>query len=281
MGIGRCQHGVNELYNLHHVLLLETAGSDGGGTYAKTAGGKSAAGVKGHHVLVHGDIGLHQFLLCETAGEIREFGAQVNEHEVVVGAVRDDLVALVQEFHAHGFGVGQHLLLVFNVFRLGSLVEGYGLGGDHVLQRAALYAGEDAGIEDGTHLLDLSLRSGETPGVVKVLAHEDDTAAGTAKRLVGGGSDNMSVFDGVLQETGGNEAGGVGHVNPEDGAHFVGDGSHALVVPLAGVGRCTADDELGLALEGFALHLIVVYAAGLGIEAVGDGVVEDTAGVHG
>ena len=200
---------------------------------------------------------------------------------MVVGTVGDNLVALVNEFHAHGLGVGHHLLLVLFVFGLGCLVEGYGLGGDYVLQRAALYAGEDAGIEESAHLLDLSLGSGETPGVVEVLAHEDDAAAGTAERLVGGGSDDVRVFDGVLQETGGNEAGGVGHVNPEDGAHFVGDLSHALVVPLAGVGRCAADDELGLALEGLALHLVVIYAAGLGVQAVSDGVIKDTAGVHG
>ena len=131
-----------------------------------------------------------------------------------------------------------------------------------MLERSALHAGEHAGVKDLAHLLQHALRGGETPGIVEVLAHEDDAAAGTAEGLMGGGSNYVGVFYGVLEETCGNEAGGVGHVNPEDGAHFVGDGSHALVVPLAGVGRCTADDELGLALEGFALHLIVVYAAG-------------------
>ena len=53
----------------------------------------------------------------------------------------------------------------------------------------------------------------------------------------------------------------------------------AGVVPFAGVGRGAADDELRLVLEGELLHLVVVDAAGLGVEAVGDGVVEEAGGV--
>ena len=91
----------------------------------------------------------------------------------------------------------------------------------------------------------------------------------------------MGVFDGVLQETGGNQAGGVCHVYPEDGANLVCDFAHALVVPFAGIGRCTADDELGLALQRLALHLIVIYAAGFRIQAVGDGMIQDAGCVDG
>ena len=39
---------------------------------------------------------------------------------------------------------------------------------------------------------------------------------------MGGGSDDVRVFHRVLQEAGGDEARGMGHVDPEDGAHFVG-----------------------------------------------------------
>ena len=73
----------------------------------------------------------------------------------------------------------------------------------------------------------------------------------------------------------------MGHVDPEDGAHFVGDLPHPLVVPLAGVGGGAADDHLGLALEGLALHLVIVHAAGFRVQAVGHGLVQDAGGVHG
>ena len=98
---------------------------------------------------------------------------------------------------------------------------------------------------------------------------------------MGGGGDDVRVFDRVLQETGGDEAGGMGHVDPEDGAHLVGDLPHPLVVPLAGVGGGAADDHLGLALEGLALHLVIVHAAGFRVQAVGDRLVQDAGGVHG
>ena len=98
---------------------------------------------------------------------------------------------------------------------------------------------------------------------------------------MGGGGDDVSVFDRVLQEAGGDEAGGMGHVDPEDGAYLVGNLPHPLVVPLAGVGGGAADDELGPALEGFALHLVIVHAAGFRVQAIGDRLVQDTGGVHG
>ena len=148
-----------------------------------------------------------------------------------------------------------------------------------MLQRPALNARENGGIQDGAHLLDLSLGRGEAPGVVKVLAHEDNTATRPAEGLVGGGRDYMRVFYRVLQEARGNEAGGVGHIDPQDGAHFVCNGTHALVIPFAGIGRCTANDEFGLALQGFALHFIVVHAAGFRIEAVRYRVIQDTGSV--
>ncbi len=200
---------------------------------------------------------------------------------MVVGAVGDNLVALFNELFAHCGGVFHHLLLVLLVLGLGGFVESHGLCGNDVLKRAALDTGEYGRIEDGAHHLHLSLRSGEAPRVGEVLAHEDDASAGPAKGLMGGGSYYVSVFYGVLEKTCGNETGGVGHVNPEDGAHFVGNLSHSLIVPFAGVGRCSADDELGLALKGLALHFVVVYAAGFRVEAVCHGVIEDTAGVYG
>ena len=91
----------------------------------------------------------------------------------------------------------------------------------------------------------------------------------------------MGVFDRVLEQTGGNEARGVGHVYPEDSAHLVRDSAHALIIPFTGIGRCTADDELGLAFEGLALHFVVVYPAGFGVETIGYRVIQQAAGVDG
>ena len=279
--IGGGEDGVDEFDDVQHVLLHKAAGGDGRGADAEAAGLEGAAAVERNHVLVHGDVGFHEFLLGDAAGEIRELGAEVDEHQVVVRAAGDDVVAAAEELGAHGGRIGDNLLLVGDILRLGGLVEGHGLGGDHMLERTALDAREDAGVEDGAHLLDFALRGGESPRVVEILAHQDDAAARSAEGLVGGGSDDVRVLDRVFQETGGDEAGGMGHVDPEDGAHLVGDLAHAFVVPLAGVGGGAADDELGLALEGLALHLVIVHAAGFRIQAIGHRLVQDAGGVHG
>ena len=90
----------------------------------------------------------------------------------------------------------------------------------------------------------------------------------------------MSIFHRVLQQTGGDQAGGVCHVDHEDGAHFVGDGTHPFPIPFTGVGGSAADDELRLVLARLALHVIIVHAAGLGIQTVGHRMIEDAAGIH-
>ena len=48
-----------------------------------------------------------------------------------------------------------------------------------------------------------------------------------------GGSNDMGVFHGVIQCTGGNQAGRMRHVNDQDGAWLVGNFAQALVDPFA------------------------------------------------
>ena len=198
---------------------------------------------------------------------------------MVVGTAGDNLVALADKGVAQGRRILHDLLLILAVLRLGSLVEGYCLGGDNVLQGASLYSGEYAGIQDGAHLLYLALGGGDAPGVVEVLAHKDDASAGAAQGLMGGGGDYVGIFHGVLKEPGGDEAGRMCHIYPQQGAYLIGNGPHPFVVPFAGIGRCPADNKLGTAFQGLALHLVVVHEAGFGVEAVGDGLVQDTRGI--
>ena len=138
-----------------------------------------------------------------------------------------------------------------------------------MLERAALHAREHVGVQHLAHLLDHTLGSRTALRIVEVLTHQDDAATGTAEGLVGRGSDYVGVFYWVFKQTGGNEAGGVGHIDPEDGAHLVGDGAHTGVVPFAGICRSAADDQLWLVLDGELLHLVVVHTASFGIESVG------------
>ena len=152
---------------------------------------------------------------------------------MVVGATGDNLVTAGDELVAHGACVGHHLHLVFFIFGLHCLEEGNGFGCDAVLKRATLDTGEYACVEDCAHLLDFALGSCEAPGVVEVLAQQDDAAARAAEGLVGGGCYDVCIFHRVLEEACGDEAGSVCHVYPQQCANLVCYCTHALVIPLA------------------------------------------------
>ena len=74
----------------------------------------------------------------------------------------------------------------------------------------------------------------------------------------------------------GNETGDVRHVDHEVGAHLMGDVGEGLEVDDPRIGRGARDDEIGLDLPGNGTDLVHVDALGLGIQAIGMGIVETT-----
>ena len=178
---------------------------------------------------------------------------------MVFGAVGDHVEATVDEHLGHRLGVLHHLLLVGLEGRVHGFLEADRLGGDDVLQRAALAAGEDGGV-------DLLLQ-------VFVGLAQDQAAARAAQGLVGGGGGDVGDAHRAGVDAGGDQAGHVGHVHQQDGAHFVGDVTEALPVDDLGVGGEAGHDHLRLVLAGQLFHLVVVDQAGVVVQAVLDGVV--------
>jgi hypothetical protein len=130
-------------------------------------------------------------------------------------------------------------------------LEGDGLGGDHVHQRAALQAREDGAVD---RLLVLRL-------------HQDDAAARAAQALVGGRSHDVGVRHRVGVHARGDQAGVVGHVDHEDRADVLGDLGEAFEVDAQRIGRGARDDQLGHVLVRLALHRVVVDGF-VGVQAV-------------
>ena len=96
---------------------------------------------------------------------------------------------------------------------------------------------------------------------------------------MGGGCHDVCVLDRVLEQTRCDETGGVGHIDPKEGSHLVGDGAHPFIVPLTGICRSASDDEFRPALAGSGLHLVVVDHSGLLVETVSHSMIEDSGGV--
>jgi hypothetical protein len=108
---------------------------------------------------------------------VSPLAAQVHQHEVVVGAARDDVEAALRERRGQRLRVGDHLPAVGGELGAQRLAEGHRLGGDHVLSGPPCRPGNIA--------LSIFLR-------VLVVA-EDHAAARAAQRLVRGRGHHVGV----------------------------------------------------------------------------------------
>ncbi len=118
------------------------------------------------------------------------------------------------------FGIEDDLLLIGFKGRIERFFEANGLGGNRVHQGAALRAREDGFVN--------------RPGIL--LFAQDEAAAGATQGFVGGGSHHIRIRNGGFMQAGSNQAGNVGHVCHEHGAHHVRDFAEALEVNAAGIG---------------------------------------------
>ena len=127
-------------------------------------------------------------------------------------------------------GVFDDLLLIGLEFRLECFAQRHRLGGDDVLQGAALGAGEDGGVQ--------------LFGDLRIVAQQH-AAPGAAEGLVGGGGHHVGVGDRGGVEPGGHQAGDVSHVHEQVGPHLVGDLGEGLEVDDPGIGGGTGQDHFG------------------------------------
>ena len=137
-------------------------------------------------------------------------------------------------------GAAQGALLALAELRLPRQLERDRLGGDHVLQRTALLAREDRGVDllgDG--------------GVVG----QDHATTRTAQGLVSRGGGDVCVRDRVGVQTRGHQSGEVGHVHHQVGTDEIRDPAELGEVELAGVRRPAGHDQLRAVLERELLHL--------------------------
>ena len=181
--------------------------------------------------------------------------AQVDEHQVGVGAAGDDVEAALHQRLGERLRVPDDLRRVVGELRAQRLAEGDRLGGDHVHQRAALQAGEDRRVD--------LLRD-------RLVVGQDHAAARAAQRLVRGRGDDVGVRSGFGCCAAGDQAGEMRHVDHQVGADLVGDLAEAGEVDLARDGRAAGDDELRAVLGGELGDRVVVEALVLLAHAVVD-----------
>ena len=131
-----------------HLGLAHALGGDRRRADAQARGDVRRAGVVGHRVLVEADAGLVEREAGLLARQVGVEGAQVDEHQVVVGAARHEAEPVAGQRLGQGGGVAHDLGGVLLELGRGRLGEGDGLGRDDVVERSALQAGEHRLVDD-------------------------------------------------------------------------------------------------------------------------------------
>ena len=216
------------LGNFFHIRFVKTACGDCRSSDSDTACYKRLFGVVGDGILVGGDVHLVQTALQLLAGHAGL--SQVDEHKVVVRAAGHQIKTALHDGLGQHSGVFHDLLLIGLELGLEGLAQGHRLGGDDVLQGAALGAGEDGGVDALDDIL---------------VVRQNQAAAGAAQRLVGRGGDHVGVGHGALVLAACDKTRNVRHIDHQHRAVAVGDLGQLLKVDGAGIGRCTGDQQLG------------------------------------
>ena len=183
---------------------------------------------------------------------------------MVVGAAGHQLHAAGLQLSRHGLCILHDLARIFLEFRLQCLPEADGLCRDDMLQRAALGAGEDGGIDPlGQHRV----------------VGQDQAAARAAQGLVGRGGHNVCIGHRALVIAARHQTGDVGHIDHQVSAIAVGDLGQLFKVDGAGVSRRARHDELRAHRFDLLFQRRIVDDAVL-VDAVGNEVVVLAGHVH-
>jgi len=178
--------------------------------------------------------------------------AEVDQHEVVVGAAGDEGEAVFLQRLGEHVGVVDHVLGVGLERGVERLLEPDRLPGDVVHERAALPAGEHGLVDVVGELL---------------VAHHDPAATG-ADRLVRGAGDEVGDPDRRGGDAGGDEPGDVGDIGEVVGVDRIGGRLDLLPVDRARVRGVAGDDDVRLELLGRLAEPLVVDVAGVGVDLV-------------
>ena len=161
---------------------------------------------------------------------------------MVVGAAGYNPKACILELGSKNLCILDDLSLILLEFRLERFIEACCLRCDSVHQRAALSAGEDALIDS----------------LCKLLFAENDTAAGTAKGLMGGAGNDISIGNGVHVKACSDKTCDMSHIYHEQRTDLMSDVCNNIKANSTGICTCAGNDELGAALMCDTAELVVI-----------------------
>jgi len=178
---------------------------------------------------------------------------------VRVGAAIGDAEAVLGQLLRQANGVADGLLLQAAELLGARQLEGDGHPGHGVDVRAALLAGEDGAVNLGGQ---------------RLIGRQDARAPRAVQGLMRGEADDVRVADRTGHDAGRDHACDVRDVGQQAGAHGIGNLAEACPVGHPRVRSVARDNHLGPLCAGQPLDFVVVEPLGLGVDAVGDNLVE-------
>ena len=172
---------------------------------------------------------------------------------MVIRATGDQVKTFIQQSIGQNLGIGHNIMGVgFEVIAHGFL-QANCLSCNHMLQRAALSAGENTGVQF----------------LGKLLTGQDQAATGATKGLMGRSCDNVCIGHGAHMGATGNQAGDMGHIYHKDSTNLMGYVSKNLKIDSSGISRSTGNQKLGAALFCHITDFVIVNQTGLVVDIIG------------
>ncbi len=110
----------------------------------------------------------------------------------------------------------------------------------------------------------------EVRGVRVVLPEEDETSARATESLVSGSGNDVTVLERVVQLLCSDKARSVSDVTHEKGTFLVRNFADFCVVPVAGVSRCTTNNETGFEYSGLVGKTSIIDKVGIWGDGIGE-----------
>lgn len=198
-------------------------------------------------VFVYGDVSMVQCGVSFFIGQV--FIYQVQQEQVVFSVVRYYFVVVVQEYFYYCFGVFCYLLLVNFEFWFYCFFQCYCFIGDYVYQWVVLCVWEYGGVQFFVQFFI-------------VVFCQDQVVVWICQGFVGGGGDNVSVWNWVWVNVCGNQVCYVCYVDKQVCVDVVSDFMYFCLVNYVGVGREVIDNYFWFVFFGQFCYFVIVNFIG-------------------
>ena len=234
---------------MHEILLHEAARRHRRRADAHTAR-RERRGVTENCILVQRDVQQVAQIFHLTPSQAER--AQIPEHQVVVGATRDEVVTFAHQSFAERLGVRLRLDLVR--LELGRLhvLQSHRESADLVVVRTTLQRRKHRHVDARLVVVRLARLGVETT------AEENHTRTRTAKGLVRSRCDDVAVRERLRLLLRGNQTRDVRHIHHQHRPALIGDFSKSHVIPITRVRRATANDHLRSEIKCLFFQLVVI-----------------------